>query len=872
MKIFSIISIISIIFPFFSLCVQARTIEFDGKLPSCPAKYLTGALLASDGSIWVISEGEGVYRLYPERDYSKRNQDSWMEVSYYSGLEHHVNCYAIAEDKQGRIWIGTDNQGVFVFNGEKWNCYNRDNALPGERIFDLSVSPITGEVAIATSGGVTIYCPADESWHTLSRADGLQEDQVASLVYDRKGNLWIAYQCSGVSVISGREPRKLLYSGQAPWSWDKNNRSRQPFEAKGKGLPSNLCNDISVLQNGMVLLGTHSGLAFWKQRTGKPEWYYIRGKNYIEKNKGLWDIVVPHSPSTVSSEKLLPEDFITCIAESREGVWVGFRKQGACLLNSSTLTKIKESHFPGKNAFPCIKSFLVLPGGYVYAATYGEGLVEIHQGNSRNTLSLPKQRHSISNPIPPPLPQNSAWDNEWAKRDRLLSEGGTSPIVFWKEDWATQGDWCQRYGAHMALLCGTDQPRNDKIGASTVPWILEDDTLEFKELPYIRENRCLIGPHHVSDGGIWNQFFQGNVLENRNVIYNPHTGTRTAAQSMDRNGENYPEGFDGPDMWTVIDVPEGSYELALYFYHYDKQDGGRDSCLDYVIEVRKDDIPEKPTQPGEPTQFSGEEIKQIISAPVLARTRAYDFNGCGVYKSFYVCEPGRYYVRILNNYSTKTILNGIFTSLLEKGTGFPVDVRFYHDQLAYGEKPLKPVDPKRNELEKNAELLKDWQRASFWAVKDSPAINQAHYVSGGFLSQNRLMQYGIYRKLEKQDASYLNSYWRWFLRFWDQQDHHQFELAMEKIWHHVQDMYVICRSEVFLPYSPRVVPFDPNELEIMQYMGIDWKDYLPESQEKPPLQVMELKEKISSMSEADVKNLQTIYLKKKYPDVQFENE
>lgn len=42
-----------------------RTIEFSDQLPPCPAEYLTDCLLASDGSIWITSEGQGIYCLKP---------------------------------------------------------------------------------------------------------------------------------------------------------------------------------------------------------------------------------------------------------------------------------------------------------------------------------------------------------------------------------------------------------------------------------------------------------------------------------------------------------------------------------------------------------------------------------------------------------------------------------------------------------------------------------------------------------------------------------------------------------------------------------------------------------------------------------------
>ena len=41
-------------------------------------------------------------------------------MDYYSGFPKGKNFTCIAEDRQGRIWAGTDDSGVAVFNGREW--------------------------------------------------------------------------------------------------------------------------------------------------------------------------------------------------------------------------------------------------------------------------------------------------------------------------------------------------------------------------------------------------------------------------------------------------------------------------------------------------------------------------------------------------------------------------------------------------------------------------------------------------------------------------------------------------------------------------------------------------------------------------------
>ncbi|MEG2810609.1 MAG: two-component regulator propeller domain-containing protein, partial [Akkermansia sp.] len=484
-------------------------------LSACPGEYVTDSLLASDGSIWVTTEGKGVYRYFPSKE--NKSKEDWMEGSYYQGLPDTVNFYALSEDRQGRIWVGTDNKGVAVFNGESWKVYDRENALIGERIFDINVSPVTGDVAIATSGGISIYNPKQKSWLSLTRADGLVADQVKALSYDLAGDLWIAYSCGGISQLSGRENYKLIQTVQTKWYWDEKSAARQPLTPTGEGLPSNLCDAILPLPNGGVVVGTSSGLG-WMPNRKIGKWKFLRGKDYHDKNMGLINPPTLTKATRNQMDILLPEDYITCLTQSKQGIWVGFREKGAVLLDPSSMKKKAEAKFPENVTNPWVTSILLLPNKSVYATTYGFGLVKIEDGDAPLSTKL-KEVLRDKNPEHPGnarIMSEEEISQELAKRDQQ-AKPTDSPVVFWKEDWATQGDWCERYGTHKGVLCATDQPRDDEVVSSDV--VRNEVAIDI-------------------DGGIgacgreeWVKymgFIQGDIVDNTNVIYNPKTGTRVA--------------------------------------------------------------------------------------------------------------------------------------------------------------------------------------------------------------------------------------------------------------------------------------------------------------------------------------------------------
>lgn len=767
-----------------------RTIEFSDQLPPCPAEYLTDCLLASDGSIWITSEGQGIYCLKP-LEKAQAGKESWLDISYYYGLKKETNYYSIAEDKQGRIWVGTDNEGVSVFNGEKWKTYNRENALLGERIFDIAVSPVTGDVAIATSGGVNVFKPQTNQWLNLTRAEGLVEDQVETLAYDDQGYLWLGYACGGVSQLSGQQGYHMINTEQAKWYWDKENRVRQPIDSFGSGLPSNLCNTILPTKKGYILLGTNNGLALKK---GTGSWKYLRGEDYRDKNQGLWNVKVDRNISSQGEPLLLPEDYITCLAETKEGWWIGFRQKGAVLVSPLNLKKIKLGSLPKNIKNPFVKSLLTLPNGSVYAVTYGHGIINIQKGEKRNQLKVTEREKLPSFPAIPSIKTLDELNREAVKFNQTVDEEidrktKKNPYaVAWKEDWATKGDWCGYYGKDYALLCGTCNMGNDIITNLDVK-IDIDQILGFHKK---KEDSLSVRPHN------------DNASLNPNVLFNPKTGTRIATEWSD-NGEEYAPKFDGPDIWTSIQLPEGDHALSLYFYNYQGKDLNTGAWRDFIIEVRPGKLDE------------GEKIQM---APILARTRVKDFHGSGVYKTFILSGPGTYSIRILNNYSSDAILNGLFVSRLD--------------------------------------LLKE-KRNSIFKNKDFSILNKEIPITPKGISQERNFFLSLYRHLNTVEKT---KELKEILNIWTSGDHEAVQKKFLEEWYRKQDEYVIYRSQEFFPFSPRTLPLTVDECEVIEYMGLDWKSYLPNSKVKPKIELIELQEKISSMSQAELEKLKNQYQKK----------
>lgn len=806
------------------------------EFPVCTMSHITDGLVASDGSIWVVGEG-GVNKLGSEKSYF----GPWVDARYFPGFPNTENFYAVAQDLQGRIWVGTDNKGVAVFNGDKWQSYTYDNTLPGERVFDIAVSPVDGEVAIATSGGVALYNPRNDSWRDLNRANGLVSDQVESLCYDQEGKLWLAYACGGIASGSSKTNYEKWDTIQAPWYWDAKQYVRQPLMPKGSGLPSNLCNVILEGKNGTVWLGTNCGLAY---RQAGRSWQFVRGSDFEEKNKGVYQS--GKSLNTGSSGKeILPEDYITALTKSDTGVWVGMREKGICQwsVNRGSYDILKLSDRQrGKE----ITSLFAFPDGSLGATSYGGGCFLAHRGKG----TWEKANGTGSKASFPSYPKLLSPEKIV---EMITVEKVKQPlpsVIFSHEDWSTRGDWCGRYGNVYALLCAANAPYASCIYVSDLAY--GKKKVQINEMFYqlLKEYKVtgFMGMHREPDDALRSWVHWVTANDNENVLYCPTDAVRTEAE-WDDHGEAYPKSFDGPDIWVRLLIPEGLNRVDLYFFNPNGREPEANQ-RDYLVEVRQGVSPYDNFEGVQITKVSEykemeKRIAELCQLPVLARTRVNKFAGSGVYKSFLVQKGGMYWIRVGRNNSFNAILNGVFISkVIPPGKMNQEDwkpvISTEFSQIA----PLPPDLKKEKMREKEIAFFKAWE------VSQENGFSTAAVAS---VSRKGLLEQ--YRKLsvQTQDDSGLSSRLQWELNLWPEGERRKFDNTMVTSWNRKQETMPDYRSKEFMPHAPGTIPFSIMECRQMAELGIDWKQYRLGAYPAPKLSVKEMKEFLQKQQSTDSK-------------------
>lgn len=619
--------------------------------------FVVSTMRDNHGNLWVGTEDRGVYRYDVAAD-------QWIQFTRRDGLGDD-NAYATACDKLGRVWVGHLNHGVSVFvpspasSGErrgqgKWRNYDVIEGPIGERIFDIAVCPTDGDVWMATSAGLTRYSMSRESWSHYTRAHGLPSDQVQALAFDAQGNLYAGTQCDGLAIGSPFNDYKSWRTITGP--------ERLPMTPDGAGLPTNLINDVLASRDGTVWVATTAGLA-WSLNKGQT-WSYLRGRDYADKVRGLaggapklWKEPKP----SVASE-LLPEDYVTCLAEDEAGlIWLGFRQQGYVALDPKTKhqvfrgTKVSEG-LPDDY----VTAIAASPDARPLLGTYGGGLARARAAflpATRKSDALPASAKPMetvagvrgSPPLPgpakaPTLEEIALLLQECSRVVPLPT--GQSFVVVLDDDWRTQGDWLGRYGRYWACLSAICSPLDYIWGAGSKPveYFARTGTNCAQGDPYwvhwlyTQDRRSLEMPPI---------YFHSRVVKGLTTWQN----ARRQAE-WDDHGEEYPMTQDGPHLYCSLKIPDGLFYLSLYDFNKDGHEGNN-RYRDYAVSIRRHlgrtlaDVDESPTQ------------------PPLARARIRDFWG-GVHKRFLVRGPLKVTIELKRNYSFNTIWASVMLDSVEE--------------------------------------------------------------------------------------------------------------------------------------------------------------------------------------------------------------
>ncbi len=233
----------------------------------------------------------------------------------------------ISEDRDHRVWLGTDGGGLNLVENGKTTVFGPGEGLEGTVVYCI-LQDLKGTVWVGTSRGV--FSLHEGRFRALEL--GTQErNWYYALAQDRRGTLWIG-TLKGLYAVSGgsikRYHRKdglcddqilsLYYDSASDCLWigtvrGLNRYLSGRFEcfSEGDGLSNNSVDALGGDAEGNLWIGTQHGLNRFRD-----------GKFY-----------------TISTRQGLPSDVVLSVCETPDGsLWVGTDGEGAGRVRGETVT------------------------------------------------------------------------------------------------------------------------------------------------------------------------------------------------------------------------------------------------------------------------------------------------------------------------------------------------------------------------------------------------------------------------------------------------------------------------------------------------------------------------------------------------------
>jgi ligand-binding sensor domain-containing protein len=223
------------------------------------------------GQVYYASDGAGV---------SVYDGKGWRQLTVAGESLASNRISALAEDKDGAIWIATDsgvNKVTFASGKAKWELITAsDQGLPDNVVTALFADPKGG----VWFGAAAPALLSGGKWTVLTQQQGLLLEAVTCMAADSKGRVWFGTP-DGISIWDGKKFQNitakeglpevriqaLLADGDLMWAGTANGLLRydgktwQRFDEKGGGLPSADVNFMVPRIGGGFWVGTSSGLA-----------------------------------------------------------------------------------------------------------------------------------------------------------------------------------------------------------------------------------------------------------------------------------------------------------------------------------------------------------------------------------------------------------------------------------------------------------------------------------------------------------------------------------------------------------------------------------------------------------------------------------
>ncbi len=312
---------------------------------SIVGNYVYSLLAASDGRIWVGTRSDGLSVFNPRTESFEALHEQTEQTEQNNSLSR-MMIRALAEDKQGNIWIGTET-GLHLYDIENKKLRNLSQEVPNLGLLANSVASLLvdkhGQIWLGNGGGLQRLSSDGKRFDTI-----VVDKDITTLFQADDGKIWIGTGSHGAAWLM--PPRSGEAIPELHWL--------DQTYLRGKQLSSLWITGITEGRAGEIWLATYGG-----------------GINIVDANHGQILQTVRLDLSTPGG--LLYDDLKPLLRDRAGYIWIGTWGVGLQRVNANN-TAIRTLKHSAKRStglsHPDVSSLLELQDGRLLVGTSGNGI------------------------------------------------------------------------------------------------------------------------------------------------------------------------------------------------------------------------------------------------------------------------------------------------------------------------------------------------------------------------------------------------------------------------------------------------------------------------------------------------------------------
>ncbi len=216
--------------------------------------FISCLMKDKNGIIWASTWGNGILKFD-----IKKNE--FREFNARNGFNSEKN-YCLLKDREGNILIGSQNNGLYIFKGERFVTYNSSCGLVGDLVYSIGADELEN-LFIGTNKGLSVLRKNESVFKNSKQINGT-DFSIRALVLDRVGGVWI-----------GTDDQKVVR-----YSLSENKFSVP--RSLNDNITSTIVNCLTFDLSGRLWVGTGgSGLCVWDiKKNEKPKNFTVEDGFY----------------------------------------------------------------------------------------------------------------------------------------------------------------------------------------------------------------------------------------------------------------------------------------------------------------------------------------------------------------------------------------------------------------------------------------------------------------------------------------------------------------------------------------------------------------------------------------------------------------